>query len=80
MQLCKQKVLKFVCCGYFITFQLPMNVPKSSDSSDPRYFRKIAAFGARYFREVVALGGSLFSGNKNHETKLALDLFFRNEN
>jgi len=29
---------------------------------------------------LVTFGGSLLSGNKNHETKLALALFFRNEN
>ena len=46
---------------------------------------ELAAFGARFFRGEEGGGGgggvgSLFSGNKNHETKLALVLISEMQN
>ena len=40
-------------------------LPQSSDSSDPRYFRNQQPLGLATFRRLVTFEGSLLSGNKN---------------
>ena len=67
-----------------ITFDMMTSVVLSEKDKKACYhssdslLSELTAFRARYFRGVLTLGGSLFSGTKNHEAKLALALS-RNE-